>query len=111
MRKQLGNIHPALAVLLEFPRAREKFPTGALDKAVIDFALVILTMAPGQFGLGVEKVNVTWPTVHEERDHRAGTGGKMRRFGFQIKRLGTTRNGRRSGDEPIFGEQPGKGHA
>src|SRR5262245_22320501 len=71
VRQELGDIYPALAVLLKFPGAAEQLLARAIDEAERDFAGVVLSAAFRQFRLGIEQVDVAWPAVHEEGNHRA----------------------------------------
>ena len=83
--QQFAEIHAALAVLLELPRAAEELAAGFVSKAVLDVAGVVHAVAALQLGLGVCEVHVARAAVHEEGNHRLGPGRKVRLLGLQIK--------------------------
>ena len=83
--QEFAEIHPALAVFLELPRAAEKFAAGLVGKAVMDIAAIVHAVTALQFGLGIGEIHVAWAAVHEQGNHRLGPGHVMRLFGLKVK--------------------------
>ncbi len=70
MRKKLGQLHPALAVVMEFPQRPHDFPTRLRGIVELELAVERLAVALHQFRLGIEEVDLTRPAEHVHRDHR-----------------------------------------
>ena len=85
VRQQLAEIHAALAMFFELPRATEKFAAGLIGEAILDAAAVIHAVAALQLRLGVSKVHVARAAVHEQGNHRFGAWREVRLLGLQVK--------------------------
>ena len=85
VRQEFAEIHPALAVFLELPRAAKEFAAGFVGEAVLNVAAVIHAVATLQLGLGIGEVHVARAAVHEQGNHCLGPGRKVRLLGLQIK--------------------------
>ena len=85
VRQEFAEIHPALAVFLELPRAAEKFAAGLVGEAVMDIAAIVHAVTALQLGLGIGEVHVARAAVHEQGNHCLGPGRKVRLLGLQIK--------------------------
>ena len=86
MRHKFAEIHAAVAVLTKSPWTPEEPAARFAGVVVLDVAGKRLQVPPGEFGFRVEQIDVTWPALHEHRNH----GGRLRRcdgrLWFQIKR-------------------------
>ena len=83
VRKQVGNILTALTILLEFPRRPKHTMLGdrfgfGKHASVIEFDH--FTVAIGKRLFVVERINVTWPALHEQENDAFRAGGKVPRF-------------------------------
>ena len=67
---QLAQLHAALAMLREFPRAAKQLGAGFGDIVVLDVAREGLQVPLSQLGLGVEQIDMAGAALHEHRDHR-----------------------------------------
>ena len=83
VRKQLADLDAAFAVPFERERRRQQL--AALAAAVLRgqrlgqrFARVL-----GQFGLGIERIDVRRPAVHEQEDEPLGPRGEVRGLGSE----------------------------
>ena len=85
-RHQLGQLHAALAALLELPRAGEQLGAGFRGIVILDVAGEALAAALGQLRLGIEQVEVAGPPLHEDRDHGPRLGRLRRALGEQVER-------------------------
>ena len=111
VRQQLAEIHPALAVFLEFPRAAEQVAAGFVGEAVMHVAAVLLAVETRQFRLGIGEIHVARAAVHEERNHRLRLRSVVRLFWREVERLFSTRNRRRSGEQFVAVQQPAQRQA
>ena len=73
MRQQLAHPLPALAVLLEFPRAAEQLAARLAVLSGERFAVVFLKL-----GFVIKRVEVRDAALHEEQDHALRLRRKMR---------------------------------
>ena len=85
VRQQLAEVHAALAVFLEFPRAAEEFAAGLVGEAVMDIAAIVHAVTALQLRLGIDEVHMTRAAVHEQRNHCLGLGREVRLLGLQVK--------------------------
>ena len=53
VRQQFAEVHAALAVLFEFPRAAKQLAAGFVGEAVLHIVAVIRAVEAGQFRLGI----------------------------------------------------------
>lgn len=106
VRQQLADIHAALAVLLELPRAAHALAAGAGGIVVFHFAWEILAVVLGEFGLGIKQIHVARPALHEHGDHGLGLPKAMRHLGLQIKMARADLL--RAGEEVLVSQQRGQ---
>jgi len=52
--------------MFRIPRAGKQLAAGMIDKAVLDFAIVLGVVQPSQLGLGIEQIDMRRPTPHEQ---------------------------------------------
>jgi hypothetical protein len=72
VREEFADIHPGLAVFPEGPRTSEQFETCVRSIVELEVAFEFLSVAPGEFGFGVEQVHMAWAALHEQGDHGLG---------------------------------------
>src|SRR5262245_31897647 len=82
MRKEFGDIHSALTVLLKSPGAAEQLFGRAINEAEFYLACVILPASLRQLWFRIEQVDMTGSSVHEKRDHGSGLRAEQRRLGL-----------------------------
>ncbi len=105
---------PTAPWLANFQGLAKQFAAGTIDEAEVDLAdRRSVPSQPGQFGLGIQQVDVRRSAVHEERNHRLGLRRKMGRLGA-ASRAPANRDGLAGGSASrmvLVVEQPGQGHA
>ena len=106
--KDVRHFDPGPSVFLELKRARHQRAGMALahDDVAADLAVERLTGVFDQGGLGIERVDVTDASAHEQGDHRGRTWLEVWRF--RGVRIGPDRCGtaRRAGVAAIRRQQP-----
>ncbi len=78
VREEVADLNPALAILAELERRRQSgagFSFGGQIAAGKFFAGVL-----GEHRLGIEGIDVGWPTVEEDVNNMLGLGGKVGRL-------------------------------
>jgi hypothetical protein len=110
MRKKLAQLHPAFAVLREFPRRSEDLRRGLGEVVVFDLAGEVLAVVLRQHRLRIEEVHLRGTAHHEERDHRLRLAGEMLCLGEQVElRIGPEGGFHRRAEETVLLQQGGKG--
>ena len=105
------QLHAALAVRRELPRAAEQLGAGLGGVVVLDVAGEILQVPLGQLRLGVEQIDVARPALHEQRDHRPRLRLARRRLRRQVERRLLQRRLGGRGEQLVLVQQPGQGRA
>src|SRR3989442_1177040 len=72
MRQQFRYLSAAAPPRRKFPWAGKHFGTGLRRVVVLNLTRELRSVILGHLGLGIEQIDVAWPTLHEQRDHRAG---------------------------------------
>ena len=108
VRKQVAEVHAALAMLRERPR-RTHEPGGLLldegEAHVLRHRFrQRLPVQLIELGLGVEKIHLRGSALHEDADAILRLGREMRLPRFQWI-FDCERRGRRRGDQPLFRQQ------
>ena len=88
MRKQVADRDAALAVVPEFPGAAEHV-ADIVELRRMGLDLDRLPVLAVETRLGIKRVHLRWPAVHEQEDH-------ARRLGREVRRLGRERVRRRA---------------
>jgi len=74
--EQIAHLEPTLAMLLELPgRGQQVSRGGELELRLRDRQG--LTIHFGQLWFGIERINVRDPSMHEQKNHLSGGGGKV----------------------------------
>ena len=81
--EQVADVNARVSVLGEPERAPHHGPD-LIGVHSVDHAGKPLAVVTLEARLGVEHVDVARTSRHHELDHRAGLGGKVRRFGLEI---------------------------
>jgi len=68
--------------------------------------LILFSIALGQFGLRVEQIHVRRPAMHEQRNHRGGSGRRLRRSRFQVVEFYVCRLGRGRAKQSLLLQHP-----
>ncbi len=104
---KLRDLDARLAVALEPERRGHHLP--ALPAAGLDRIGRVLPLVVLQGGLGVERIDVRRPAVHEQEDQALGPRREVRRVRRQrVERDGRLLGPRRGGEEPGVGEDAGQ---
>ena len=104
-RQQLAQFHSALALRSELEWAGVDLGTRFSRVVVLDLAGEVLHMQLLQFRLGVGHVDMAWPPLHEQGDHRAGLRGVRRLLGDQVELRLLESRFRRGCQQPILAQQ------
>ena len=105
--KETRNLDAGLAVLFEIPQAAQKrFAFGSIGvKTGIVFQVRDrLSVALGQFRLGIEQVDVARSAIHEEKNTAFGFRREMGRLGHEQRNLGRF-GGSRAIEKPVLRQQ------
>ena len=81
--KQIRNVFPALAVLLELPTRLDDTSFVFVSSTAEGFYVDRFVVHAIHLRLVVEGIDVAWPAVHVEEDHGFGFGRKVRRLGAE----------------------------
>jgi len=83
VRQQFRDFGATLAVLCQLPGLPKSFFRRPICETILDVALVLFSVAFGQFGLRIEEIHVRGSAMHEQRNHRGGLGRRLRRARFK----------------------------